>query len=198
MRRLILLVGPTCTGKSTLEKSLNSRGVPSVVSYTTRAPRTGEVQGKDYNFLSVEEVEILEAEGKVIQKVCFGGNYYGSTVGALDKAFAESNDAVIVVEPTGLTQFVKYAEQLDDLEVVSVYIDNPLATLVMRLAERYKNDLNADPAYYRKRVAGMIAEHQDWPYYTDDWTFYFDELDNDSSVHTIQSATDLILGTLGR
>jgi guanylate kinase len=199
MRRLIVLVGATCTGKSTLEKALNARGVRSVTSYTTRSPRTGEVQGVHYNFLTVAEVEFLEEQGKVIQKVHFGGNYYGSTTLALNRAFEDSELAVIVVEPTGLTQFLDYAERTGDIEVVSVFIDNPLSLLIMRLAERYKADANADPVYYRQRAAGMIFEHQEWPLYTDEWTMYIDGLDNDDPESmTVDEAADAIMVTFGR
>lgn len=201
MRTLICLVGPTCTGKSTLEKALNRLGVPSVVSYTTRKPRTGEVQGKDYNFLTVDEIEFLEEQGKVIQKVEFSGNYYGSTTKSLDTAFKDSHVAVIVVEPTGVTQFREYAASLKDqsLEVVSVYIDNGFEVLTRRLIDRYRSDTNGDPAYYWQRLNDLEQAHRDWPTYNDNWNLYLSSLDDQATgACTVHRAAKRILEAFGR
>lgn len=198
MKRLILLIGPTCTGKSTLEAALNERGVPSVVSYTTRTSRTGEIDGVHYHFLTREAVDDLDAAGHIVQRVNFAGNYYGSTKSAFDKAFAESDLAVIVVEPTGLTQFQAYAARTGEFEVVSVYIDNSLITLINRLVGRFKMDNNGDPAYYWRRLTDLLDQHHEWPSYTDAWTHYLTEMDDEGSKHTTRSAAEFIMDTYGR
>lgn len=198
MKRVVLLIGPTCTGKSTLEAKLNSLGVPSVTSYTTRTPRTGEVNGVHYHFMTEDQVEELAVRGEIVQRVKFAGNYYGSTKAALDKALAVSDIAVIVVEPTGLTQFKEYAERNPDIEIVSVYINNSLQTLVTRLVQRFKSDANADPAYYWRRMTDMLDQVHEWPLYTNDWTLYFAEMDDGSKIHTVDTAASMILATLGR
>ena len=205
MRKLILLIGPTCTGKSTLEKELNRRGVPSVVSYTTRKPRSSETDGVDYDFLTEADVQLLESQNKVVQKVCFAGNYYGSTTMAIERAFATSDVAVIVVEPTGLTQFKEYADHVGDIEIVSVYIHNDLRLLTTRLVERYESDDNADPAYYWRRFIDMRQQYQDWPRY-DSWSVYIAGLDESfhinhavrKDVHTIETAADHIIASCSR
>lgn len=198
MRTLILLVGPTCTGKSTLEQELNRRGIPSVVSYTTRTPRTGEIDGVHYHFLTREAVDDLDAAGQIAQRVHFAGNYYGSTLASIDKAFKVSNCAVIVVEPTGLTQFKEYAAKTGAFEVVSVYIDNDIHTLVTRLATRFKQDANADPAYYWRRMMDMLDQHHEWPQYVKDWTLYLSDMDEEGEVFTVKTAANLIVGTFVR
>lgn len=198
MRRLILLVGPTCSGKSTLEKVLNARGVPSVVSYTTRAQRTGEVDGVHYYFLTRSQVEELEAAGKVAQRVEFAGNLYGSSLDSIDTAFAKSDTAVIVVEPTGVTQFKNFAAKTGAFEVVSVYCDGSLQQLVTRLIQRFAEDSNGNPAYYWERLVNQVDAFHSWPTYTADWNIYFTEIDDSVPGHTVQDAADLIMGTYVR
>jgi len=165
MPKLILLVGPTCSGKTTLEKMLNSLGVPSVVSYTTRDMRSGEKHGVDYFFLTRDEVKAHEDAGLVIQKVEFAGNLYGSTAGSLKEAFRNSNVAVMVVEPTGVTQFTEYARRTNAFEVVSIYVSGEFDTLCDRLVQRYATDKNARADYYWERFAQMHQAYREWPSY---------------------------------
>lgn len=193
MRKLVLLIGPTCSGKSTLEQELNRRGVPSVVSYTTRAQRTGEVDGLHYQFLTRAQVESLDAAGQIVQRVDFAGNLYGSTTDAINKAYAQSNVAVIVVEPTGLTQFLDYAARTGAFEVVSVYIHGPLLRLIYRLIARYHEDKNASEAYYWQRMVQQIKAHQEWPTYTANWSIVLDEVDDDVPGKTVMDAAEKIL-----
>lgn len=166
-RKLILLVGPTCSGKTTLEKMLNNLGIPSVISYTTRAKRTGEVDGVDYYFMTHDQVKAYEDAGLVIQKVEFSGYSYGSTAASIKAAFSESEMAVMVVEPTGVTQFVDYARRTKEFEVVSVYVHGHYHTLCNRLLARYATDKNARDEYYWQRFVQMIQAYHEWPSYTD-------------------------------
>lgn len=194
MRKLILLVGPTCTGKSTLEIALNKRGLPSLVSYTTRAPRQGEIDGQHYYFLDRETVLGMEAAGQIVQKVEFAGNFYGTTVHTIVNAFRGSNVVVAVVEPTGVTQFKEYAAKVDDLEVVAVYIGNELDILTRRLVARYVSDVGADPKYYWERLQGMVEQHDIW-HKTHDWDIYIYTLDDADPVYHTDYAINLIMGT---
>lgn len=182
MRTLYCLVGPTCTGKSTIEKYLNAHGMPSVVSFTTRAPRAGEINGKDYYFKTKEEVEALLATKRgVAQYVHFRGNTYGTSLEALDFAFAASEKAVVVVEPTGVTQYQAYAAANPEvgLTIVPVYIGNGLETLVSRLTACYRLDVNGDPAYYWARMMGLEQEQAEWANWPGiKWDLYFYQHDD--------------------
>lgn len=199
MKRLILLIGPTGTGKSTLERELNGRGVPSVISYTTRQPRAGEVDGVHYQFVDREWVHKAEQEMRVVQKVDFQGNLYGSTKDGIDKAFANSDLAVIVVEPTGLTQFQTYAEATGAFDVVSVYINNTLDTLTSRLIRRYTMDPNADPSYYWSRMVQLHEDYHAWANYTVNWNMIISGLDDTSpEALTVQEAAEKILVAFAR
>jgi guanylate kinase len=199
MRKLILLVGPTCTGKSTVEKEFNARGIASVVSYTTRRPRTGEVHGRDYYFLTMDEVNDLEATGGVAQKVTFAGNYYGSTLDSHIKAFGDDGQyAVMVVEPTGVTQLRAYFAARPELgiEVYAVYIKGEYKTLVERLINRFHADKAADDGYYWRRVVEQASAYRNWPHYTA-YDLVIDEVDDRDGM-SVSAATGYILGTINR
>lgn len=198
MKRIIVLVGPTCSGKTTLEQHLNQRGIPSIVSYTTRTPRTGEVHGQHYYFLTDDEVANLAERDRVVQKVRFAGYSYGSTVDAIDAAFSKSDTAVIVVEPTGRTQFEAWADKQGDVEIVSVYITNSLKTLVTRCLARFVADRNADLGYYAQRIADIADQHRLWPHYFDDWSHIIEEMDDAGPATSVSSVADRILGSKTR
>lgn len=71
MRRIYCIVGPSAVGKDTLYKALlRTRGdkLTPVIPSTTRPMRTGEVNGVDYHFVTMDELAALEAEGRVIEK----------------------------------------------------------------------------------------------------------------------------------
>lgn len=183
MPKLILLVGPTCSGKTTLEKMLNDLGIPSVISYTTRAKRTGEIEGVDYYFVDHQQVMAFDAAGLVIQKVEFAGNYYGSTAGSLKEAFRNSDMAVMVVEPTGVTQFMDYAARTGQFEVVSVYVHGRYATLCNRLIARYDTDKNARDDYYWQRFMQMSHAYHEWPSYIA-YTHRIEYVDDSDPAHS--------------
>ncbi len=78
--RLIVLTGPSGVGKGTLMRSLLERH-PDLyysVSATTRSPRPGEIDGKNYYFISRSKFEQLVAEGEFLEWAEFAGNYYGT------------------------------------------------------------------------------------------------------------------------
>ncbi|CCG82496.1 Guanylate kinase [Taphrina deformans PYCC 5710] len=97
--RPIVLSGPSGTGKSTLLKRLladhpNSFGFS--VSNTTRAPRAGEVDGKDYNFLTKEQFTSGIEKGAYIEHAQFSGNYYGTTIAGVQAVSKEAGRKCIL------------------------------------------------------------------------------------------------------
>ncbi|BAZ01796.1 guanylate kinase [Tolypothrix tenuis PCC 7101] len=78
--RLIVLTGPSGVGKGTLMRVLLQRH-PELyysVSMTTRSPRSGEINGKNYYFVSRSKFEQLVAQGEFLEWAEFAGNYYGT------------------------------------------------------------------------------------------------------------------------
>ncbi|MGC8229700.1 guanylate kinase [Pseudobacillus badius] len=104
---LIVLSGPSGVGKGTVRKEIFSQ--PDVkfeysISMTTRAPRTGEVDGVDYFFKSREEFEQLIAEGKLLEYAEFVGNYYGTPVDYVRETLDAGRDIFLEIEVQGAQQ----------------------------------------------------------------------------------------------
>lgn len=78
-RARVILVGAAASGKDFIRQVLSKRGFYHAVSYTTRPPRPGEIEGKDYHFLNVQEFEKRIAEGFWYEYVLFNGWYYGTS-----------------------------------------------------------------------------------------------------------------------
>lgn len=83
-RQLVLFIGPTCVGKTTVISALRERFFPDsglVVSYTTREPRTemGEKNGTGYFFVTEDEFLAMEARGEFYESVKRPTGYYASS-----------------------------------------------------------------------------------------------------------------------
>jgi guanylate kinase len=113
--KLYLIVGPSGTGKSTLARELAKRGIPEVVSYTTRAPRFGEVEGVNYHYVTRDWFSAMKERGEFIESVEYNGNLYGSTRSSVIRLL-EQGDATIVVEGHGAEMFL--SEFGDDAKVI--------------------------------------------------------------------------------
>lgn len=93
----IILVGRAASGKDHMRKQLESRGYKYAVSFTTRPPRTGEVDGKDYFFLTNEQFEKMIANNEFYEHVSFNGWHYGTSN---DQFY---NDDIFIMTPHGLS-----------------------------------------------------------------------------------------------
>ncbi|MGQ4645804.1 guanylate kinase [Lyngbya aestuarii] len=107
--RLIVLTGPSGVGKGTLLRSL-LRQHPELhlsVSATTRQPRPGEVDGKQYYFVSREEFEEMVAAGELLEWAEYAGNYYGTPRAAVEKPLQLGQSVVLEIEVVGARQINK-------------------------------------------------------------------------------------------
>ena len=78
--RFVVVSGPSGVGKGTIcNKLIDELGAEYSVSYTTRSPREGEVDGVNYNFISRDEFERKIREGDFIEYNLYNGNYYGTS-----------------------------------------------------------------------------------------------------------------------
>lgn len=104
---LVVLSGPSGVGKGTVRKSLFEREDHNLVysiSMTTRKPREGEVDGKDYFFVSREEFEKRIEDDKFLEYAEFVGNYYGTPVNEVNKQIELGNEVVLEIEVQGALQ----------------------------------------------------------------------------------------------
>ena len=130
----LILSSPSAGGKTTIAHMLLQRrdDVGYSISCTTRAPRAGEVDGKDYHFLSVKEFEARRARGDFAESAMVHGNLYGTLRSEVDRVFATGRHVVMDIDVQGARLFVaSYPES------VLVFLLPPSAeVLVNRLTRR--------------------------------------------------------------
>jgi len=125
MKRIIL-VGCAASGKDHMRKRLEEKGLKYAVSYTTRPPRVGEVDGKDYFFISPEAAAVMIEGGLFYEWVEFNGWIYGTTV----KQILE--DDVFIMTPMGLS----HVKPEDRKESLVFFFDIAEEIRVERLKKR--------------------------------------------------------------
>ena len=138
MRRglLIILSSPSGAGKSTLARRLMDWD-PTIrfsISATTRAPRPGEEDGREYFFRSRAEFEQMIATGEMLEHAEVFGNFYGSPKGPVEAALAQGRDMLFDIDWQGGQQVRNSSLGKD---VVSIFVLPPsIAALDARLRGR--------------------------------------------------------------
>jgi len=122
MTTVFIISAPSGSGKSTLVSHLlaSVAGLTFSVSYTTRAPRGAEVDGKDYHYVSRADFEAMLSRNEFLEWAQVFGNYYGTHRGILERARAEDLDLVLDIDVQGARQL---KEQIP--EAVTVFILPP-------------------------------------------------------------------------
>lgn len=103
---LIILSSPSGAGKSTMARAMRAWD-PTInfsVSATTRAPRPGEEDGKDYRFVGEEEFRQAVAEGEMLEHAHVFGNFYGSPKAPVQAAIDEGQDILFDIDWQGAQQ----------------------------------------------------------------------------------------------
>lgn len=127
---MIVLVGESASGKSSIERDLKTYyGYEKIVTYTTRFPRYGEVDGIDYHFISDDKFSELKDQGFFAEVAQYNGWNYGT---AKEDC---TNDKVVVLTPHGLRQVSK----IPDINIISFYINVPRRDRLIKILQRGDN-----------------------------------------------------------
>ena len=132
--QLLVISGPSGVGKSTVIGHLMEMrdGLEFSVSATTRAPRPGEVNGKDYFFVSAERFEEMLANDELLEHATFVGNSYGTPRAQVEDRLKNGISVLLDIEVQGAAQ-VKAAMP----EAVTVFLSPPsMEALEQRLRNR--------------------------------------------------------------
>jgi guanylate kinase len=111
MSKVFVITGPSGVGKGTLISKLLER-VPDLVlsvSATTRPPREGEVEGRDYHFLTPDEFEARMDADDFLEFATYSGNRYGTLRSEVERCLASGRSVVLEIEVQGAQQ-VRAAE----------------------------------------------------------------------------------------
>lgn len=131
--RLIVISGPTASGKSTLWQRLVRRpGVVFSVSATTRPPRAGEQDGREYHFISQAEFDRRVAAGEFLEWARVHGRCYGTLRAEVERALAAGRDLVLEIDVQGARQIREVG-----FSAISIFVEPPsLEALEARLRAR--------------------------------------------------------------
>jgi guanylate kinase len=135
---LFVISAPSGAGKTSLVHALLNINpqIDLSVSYTTRAPRAGEVNGKDYHFVSHEAFLAAAARGEFLESAEVYGNLYGTSQSWITQENAKDRDILLEIDWQGAAQVRKLFPQC-----ISIFILPPsLAALEQRLKGRGKDN----------------------------------------------------------
>jgi guanylate kinase len=122
----IVLVGKAASGKDHLRKRFESRGFKYAVTYTTRPPREGEVNGKDYYFISEDEAKVLIESNFFYEYVIFNGWVYGTS----NSEFYSKD--LFIMTPEGVSRI----KPEDRVTSFIIYMDIEMSIRMTRLTNR--------------------------------------------------------------
>ena len=119
----IVLSSPSGAGKTTITKKISQK-YPKIkisISHTTRKPRSNEIDGVDYHFVSKDKFENLIKENKFYEYAKIFDNYYGTSKQSVNKLHKENYDVVFDIDWQGTKQLSKYKE----LNLIKIFILPP-------------------------------------------------------------------------
>ncbi|MFT5006702.1 MAG: guanylate kinase [Paracoccaceae bacterium] len=180
---LIILSSPSGAGKSTLAKRLMEwdPALSFSVSATTRSPRKGEEDGREYYFKSREEFEEMVKDGEMLEHAEVFGNFYGSPKKPVEDAISNGQDVLFDIDWQGGQQITNSALKE---AVISVFILPPsIAELERRLNARGQDSADVIAARMTKSQ-GEISH----------WAEYDYVLINDDLYECEQQLKSILLG----
>lgn len=177
VRRGILLVisSPSGAGKTTLARRLaQSQALHFSVSYTTRAPRSGEVDGRDYYFVSSDEFTRMVDAREFAEWAVVHGHRYGTAIATVNKAIEQGIDCLFDIDYQGGQQIRR---QWPEDSVLCFIVPPTVAELERRLRQRATDS----PAAIEARLAVArkeLAHYREYDYLivNDDIEKAFDDL----------------------
>ena len=124
---MIVLAGASASGKTEVAKMLAKKyGIVKAITTTTRNKRVGELDGKDYFFVSKEQFETMLRQDRFVEHTIYNGNYYGSTKEQIGQ------NKCIVIDPAGLRSYIG----LNSPYIVTFYLEAKEETRFQRMLDR--------------------------------------------------------------
>ena len=161
---LIVLSGPSGVGKGTVRKLVfedESLNLAYSISMTTRSPRMGEEDGKDYFFVSKDYFEKAIENNELLEHARFVGNYYGTPKAYVEKLREEGKNDFLEIEVEGAKQVL--SQYKEDDGVLSIFLLPPsLEELEKRIRGRRSEpeDVIQERLGKAKREMGLKDNYQ--------------------------------------
>jgi guanylate kinase len=158
---LFIVSAPSGTGKTTLVEKL-VQGIANLClsrSYTSRAARTGEQDGVDYNFITRQRFDEMARAGEFLEWADVFGNFYGTRAADTERCLASGQDLVLVIDVQGARQV-----RSSGIASIGIFVLPPSAEILEhRLRSRSKDSEEA----FRKRLevaCREVGEFADYEY----------------------------------
>ncbi|PYP80208.1 MAG: guanylate kinase [Gemmatimonadetes bacterium] len=176
----VILSAPSGGGKTTIARMLLARrpDLGYSVSCTTRAPRPGEVAGRDYYFISRAEFIAKREQGAFAESAEVHGNLYGTLRDEVEQVMREGRHVVMDIDVQGAVQFIR-AFPLS----VTIFILPPSAEVLL---ERLRGRMTESPAQLAARLQSALQELQQVDEY--EYVVMNDELER--AVSSVESIID--------
>ncbi len=150
---MLVLSSPSGAGKTTLSRLLleNDSGITMSVSATTRKARRGEIDGKDYRFLTTQDFGVMRNQGAFLEHAKVFDNYYGTPRAPVEEALAAGHDVLFDIDWQGTQQLEEGAAA----DLVKVFILPPSGH---ELEKRLNTRAQDPPDIVAARMAEASAE----------------------------------------
>ncbi len=156
---VLVISGFSGVGKGTVVRRLMEKykNYALSVSVTTRAPREGEVHGREYFFISEEEFSAMEREGRLMEWAGYVGHHYGTPRDYVTGHLEEGRDMILEIEVQGALQIKKKYP-----DAILVFMVPPS---IQALQERLKGRGTEDEKEVEKRLRRAVEESEDMESY---------------------------------
>lgn len=177
---LFIFSAPSGAGKTSLVTSLLActQHIGVSVSHTTRAPRPGEVDGKNYHFVSKEEFIRMAGEGAFLEHAQVFDNYYGTSQAWVEAELEAGRDVILEIDWQGAQQVRRLIK-----DTVNVFIAPPS---ISALRERLRNRKQDDEETIERRMRDARNEISHFVEY--DYLIINDDFDN-----TLQELRSIVI-----
>jgi guanylate kinase len=157
---LLVLSSPSGAGKTTLARRVLEldAGISPSVSVTTRKPRAGEADGRDYHFITDARFNELQRDGELLEWAHVHGNLYGTPKAPIEKALADGHDMLLDIDWQGAQQIEKRLPN----KSVRVFILPPSAR---ELSDRLTRRGDTTAEVLARRLGAAAEELRHWKEY---------------------------------
>jgi guanylate kinase len=157
---MLVLSSPSGAGKTSIARALleSDSKIAMSVSATTRPPRPGEVDGKDYHFVATSQFQDMVSQGQFLEHARVFDNFYGTPKAPVEREMGAGRDVLFDIDWQGTQQLAQNAR----LDLVSVFV---LPPSVGELERRLRGRAQDPEEVVKKRMSKAADEMSHWPEY---------------------------------
>ncbi|HYG08682.1 MAG TPA: guanylate kinase [Pyrinomonadaceae bacterium] len=158
---LFVISSPSGGGKGTLIRRILTH-MPRLgysVSWTTRAPRQGEVNGREYHFVTVEEFTAARERGEFLEWASVHGNFYGTSLKVVEREMVAGRDIVLEIDVQGAATVRRLG-----IEAVSVFILPPSFEILRRRLTGRQSENSDTLALRLQNSRGEVEHYREFDY----------------------------------